>query len=102
MKALQRVQPDIVQSPAPEQQQQSLRAAPAKQRADQEGIAPSTEALTKATAQTADTAAASSDAPAAHPAPEAESGPSIAAALGMISHLISGNLPAVKTSNKDE
>ena len=98
MKALQRVQPYIAQSPEPEQQQQSMRAAQAKQTADGAGAAPSAEAPAGAAAETADTAAvaASSDAPAAHPALEAGSGPSIPDTPGMSWRRTPENLPAMK------
>ncbi len=96
MQALQRVQPYIAQSPEPEQQQQSMRAAPAKQTTDCAGAAPSAEAPAEASAQKADTAAVmgSSDAPAAHPALETGSGPSIPDTPGIAWRVISGNLPA--------
>lgn len=93
MKALQRVQPHIARSRWPEQQQQSMRAAPARQKADQEGTAPSAELLAEAAG------AASSDAAAAHPASEAELGPSVAATTGMT--WLSYVRDHVKTSAQD-
>ena len=104
MQALQRVQPYIAQSPEPEQQQQSMPAAPAKQTADRAGAAPSAEAPAEAAAQTADTAAvaASSDASAAQPALEAGSGPSIPDAPGMSWRRTPENLPAMKNLLKSD